>query len=100
MKKIHINNDDNYATPPELYDELNKEFNFDMTQSVKLNTGWVDENTIELLVDMLASETILLDNEPVVLKDKSIQKKTRLRDKMINYEMNFEYAFNLINDVD
>ena len=77
-----------------------KEFNFDMTQTVKLNTGWVDENTIELLVDLLASETILLDNEPVVLKDKSIQKKTRLRDKMINYEMNFEYAFNLINDVD
>lgn len=29
MKKIHINNDDNYATPPELYEELNKEFNFD-----------------------------------------------------------------------
>jgi len=29
MKKIHINNDDNYATPPELYNELNKRFNFD-----------------------------------------------------------------------
>jgi hypothetical protein len=77
-----------------------KEFNFDMTQTVKANTGWVDENTIELLVELLASETILLDNEPVTLKDKSIQKKTRLRDKMINYELNFEYAFNLINDVD
>ena len=77
-----------------------KEFNFNLMQSVKLNTGWVDENTIELLVELMASETILLDNEPVTLKDKSIQKKTRLRDKMINYEMNFEYAFNLINDVD
>ena len=29
MKKIHINNDDNYATPPKLYKELNKRFNFD-----------------------------------------------------------------------
>jgi hypothetical protein len=77
-----------------------KEFNFDLKQTVKLNTGWVDENTIELLVELLSSETILLDNEPVTLKDKSIQKKTRLKDKMINYEMNFEYAFNLINDVD
>lgn len=28
-KKIHINNDDNYATPPKLYDDLNKRFNFD-----------------------------------------------------------------------
>lgn len=26
--KIHINNDDNYATPPELYNQLNNEFNF------------------------------------------------------------------------
>ena len=29
MKKIHINNDDNYATPPEFYEELNNRFNFD-----------------------------------------------------------------------
>lgn len=29
MKKIHINNDDNYATPPDFYAELNKRFNFD-----------------------------------------------------------------------
>lgn len=29
MKKIHINKDDNYATPPQLYDQLNKRFNFD-----------------------------------------------------------------------
>jgi len=29
MKKIHINNEDNYATPPEFYEELNKRFNFD-----------------------------------------------------------------------
>jgi hypothetical protein len=77
-----------------------KEFNFNLMQSVKLNTGWVDENTIELLVELMTSETILLDNEPATLKDKSLQKKTRLKDKMINYEMNFEYSFNLINDVD
>lgn len=29
MKKIHINNDDNYATPPEFYEQLNKRFHFD-----------------------------------------------------------------------
>lgn len=29
MRKIHINNDDNYATPHEFYDALNKRFNFD-----------------------------------------------------------------------
>ena len=29
MRTIHINNDDNYATPPEFYEALNKRFNFD-----------------------------------------------------------------------
>lgn len=29
VKKIHINNDDNYATPPEFYKKLNMEYNFD-----------------------------------------------------------------------
>lgn len=29
MKKFHINNDDNYATPPDFYELLNKRFNFD-----------------------------------------------------------------------
>lgn len=28
-KKIHINNDDNYATPPELYSKYNDIYNFD-----------------------------------------------------------------------
>jgi len=29
MKTIHINNDDNYATPPEIYNKLNEAFDFD-----------------------------------------------------------------------
>ena len=75
-------------------------FNHELTQTVKLNTDWVDENTIELLVELLTSETILLDNVPVKLATKNISKKTRLKDGLINYEMDFIYNFNLINDVD
>jgi len=29
MKKIHINNDDNYATPPDFYKVLDSQYNFD-----------------------------------------------------------------------
>lgn len=29
MRKIHINNDDNYATPPDFYKELDERFSFD-----------------------------------------------------------------------
>ena len=30
MRKIHINNDDNYATPPHIYKELDERFDFDL----------------------------------------------------------------------
>jgi hypothetical protein len=76
-----------------------KNFNFEQTQKIKVNTGWVDENYIELLADLTNSETVLIDNIPATLTSRQIEKKTRLKDKMINYEMEFEYAFNLINDV-
>jgi len=76
-----------------------QQFNFVGTQSVKLNTGWVDENYSELMFDLMASETILLDNKPANIKTKSMPIKTGLMDKMINYEVEFEYSYNLINDV-
>jgi hypothetical protein len=76
-----------------------QQFNFVGTQSVKLNTGWVDENYSDLMFDLMASETILLDDKPANIKTKSMPIKTGLMDKMINYEVEFEYSYNLINDV-
>ena len=76
-----------------------KSFNFNGTQSIKLNTGWVDENYSELITDLLLSETVLLDQKPVKLKTESTDLKSSLKDRMINYEIEFEYAYNLLNDV-
>ena len=76
-----------------------KTFNTNGKQTVKLNTGFVDENYSELITDLLLSETVLLDGKPVTVKTQSSDLKTNLKDKNINYEVEFEYAFNLINDV-
>jgi hypothetical protein len=67
-------------------------------QGIRLNTGWVPENYSELIQDLLLSETVLLDDLPVEIKTQSSDIKTSLKDKNINYEIDFEYAFNLIND--
>jgi len=76
-----------------------KTFNINGKQTVKLNTGFVDENYSELITDLLLSETVLLDGKPVTVKTQGSDLKTSLKDKLINYEMEFEYAYNLINDV-
>ena len=76
-----------------------KSFNINGTQTIKLNTGFVDENYSELITDLLLSETVLLDEKPVLVKTQGSDLKTSLKDKLINYEIDFEYAYNLINDV-
>ena len=76
-----------------------KTFNLNGKQTVKLNTGFVDENYSELITDLLLSETVLLDDKPVIVKTQGSDLKTSLKDRLINYEMEFEYAYNLINDI-
>jgi hypothetical protein len=76
-----------------------KRFNHQGKQSIKCNTGWVDENYFELIQDLLLSETVLLGDKPAVVKSKTSEKKTSLNNKVINYEIEFEYNFGLINDV-
>jgi hypothetical protein len=52
-----------------------------------------------LIQDLLLSETVLLDGKPVEVKTQATTLKTSLQDKNINYEIEFDYAFNLINNV-
>jgi len=74
-------------------------FNQQGKQKIKCNTGWVDENYFDLIQDLLMSEVVLLDNKPVIVKSTSSDYKTHLKDKNINYEIEFEYNYGLINDV-
>jgi len=74
-------------------------FNQQGKQKIKCNTGWVDENYFDLIQDLLLSETVLLDNKPVIVKSQSADYKTNIKEKNINYEIEFEYNFGLINDV-
>jgi hypothetical protein len=76
-----------------------KSFNINGKQSVKLSSGFVPENYSDLIQDLLLSETVLLDGLPVEVKTQSTTLKTSLQDRNINYEIEFDYAFNLINNV-
>ena len=76
-----------------------KVFNLNGNQTIKCNTGWIDESLNQLIHDLLLSETVLIDDKPAKVKTQSITYKTQLKDKMINYEIDFEYAYDLINNV-
>lgn len=82
-----------------VYQGQKKTFNQQGKQKIKCNTGWVDENYFDLIQDLLLSEIVLLDNKPVIVKSQSADYKTHLKDKNINYEIEFEFNYGLINDV-
>lgn len=100
---INVTSKDYNLLPSSIdYDPLQgqkKRFNFQGKQSIKCNTGWVDENYSELIQDLLLSEVVLLDNKPAIVKSQSFDIKTHLKDKNINYEIEFEFNYGLINDV-
>jgi hypothetical protein len=76
-----------------------KTMNLNGTKTIKCNTGWVDENYDELITDLLLSDTILVNFQPATVKSKSTTLKTHLRDKNINYTVEFEFSNNLLNNV-
>lgn len=76
-----------------------KEFNFSQTRTVKLSTGFVPEYYGALIEQLMASENVLLDTLPALVKTKTQTIKSQLNNRLINYEVEFEMNYNLINDM-
>ena len=74
-------------------------FNKQGKQTIKCNTGWVNENYSELIQDLLLSEVVLLDGKPAIVKSQGFDVKTKLKENNINYEIDFEFNYGLINNV-
>ena len=94
-----------WVTP---YDQDNGQkriFNKNGNKTIKCNTGWIKEIENINIQDIFLSENLFLKsadgtiNSAVVLKNSSQQFKTHLNDKVINYELEFEVASSLINNV-
>ena len=76
-----------------------KVFNTSAKKSIKVNTDWVDEDYKDLLKQLMLSERILVNNLPVKLNTKSTELFKSINTKMINYQLEFEYAYNDLNNV-
>ena len=81
-----------------------KTFNANATESILLNTGFVPESMNPYFEELMVSEYVWLIDEndvvyPVNLKDSSFTYKTGLNDRLINYTMNFEKSFDLVNNI-
>lgn len=82
----------------------NKQFNTSGKRKRTLNTDFLPENYNQLIEELELSEFVYLVSEeggtiPVELLTKSIQFKTKRNERMIQYTMEFEESYNVINQV-
>jgi hypothetical protein len=76
------------------------QYNTNGKESISVNTGWVDEEYNEIVLKQLVfSENILLNGAKVKLKSKSIELKKHINDRTINYSMDFDYSFDMLNTI-
>ena len=74
-------------------------YNQNGTQTIKVNSGWVEEDFKDNLKQLMLSEKVLVDEKPAILKTKSIELNKSINTKQINYSLEFEFAYDLINSV-
>ena len=77
--------------------------NYTSTQSITMNTGFIDEGMNEVLDQLTLSEYIwaTIDSQviPLIVSTKEITHKTAVNDRLINYTIDFEYAYEVLNNI-
>jgi len=80
-----------------------KNYNVTARETISLNSGFYTEDYNEVFKQLLLSERVWIDYKdqilPVNIKSKELAFKTQVNDKLIDYKIDFEFAFDKINNV-
>ena len=78
-------------------------YNVNGFKSIIVNTGFVNESFSLLLEEIMLSESIVLIIDdvftPVTIQTNQVEFKKSVNDKLINYALTFDFAYNELNDV-
>jgi hypothetical protein len=74
-------------------------FNTNGKETIKCNTDWVSEDFAETIKQLMLSDRILVNDRPAKMNTKSTELFKSINTKMINYEMTFDIANDIINSV-
>ncbi|CAB4152468.1 hypothetical protein UFOVP618_12 [uncultured Caudovirales phage] len=74
-------------------------FNANARETISVNSGYVNEDFSSNIKQLIMSERILVDNKPAICKTKSLELMKNINNHMINYSLEFEFAYNTINNV-
>ena len=83
------------------------DINLHASEMIKCNSGFVKESESDLYKQLMLSDSVYFyQNEgasytltPVIVKTSNLEYKTRVNERLINYELDFEIAYNTIQTV-
>jgi len=91
------------AGQPSLGNHQITKFNIQGKTKLKVNSGFVSEEMNETFKQLVFSERVWKYEggvfTPLNIASSSLEYKTRANDRLINYEIDFNYAFNEINNI-
>jgi len=80
-----------------------KNYNVNGRESFTINSGFVKEDNNEIFTQFLLSDKVWNLKEgvyiPVNLGTETIEYKTRQKDRLLNYKLDFKYSFNKVNNI-
>ena len=78
-------------------------YNKQAKEILQLNTGYVDQGQFETIKQLMLSEQVWAKIQstvyPVNVITSSLTKKTKVNDKLVNYSLDFEFAYDVVNSV-
>ncbi len=80
-----------------------REFNKNGNEGFSANSGFMSEDNNEIISQLMLSELIWLYKDsvfiPLNIASKNIVYQSRNKQRLLNYKIDFDYAFNKINDI-
>lgn len=80
-----------------------KDYNSNVRESITLNTNYIDESLNDTLGQLISSEAVWITvdgiTSPVNVTTQTLAYKKSINDGLINYAVQFEYAFNKRNNI-
>ena len=85
----------------------NRDFNITANESIKLSSGYLNEQYNEVFKQLLLSEKVWITNvldsgeqiTPINVTTSNITYKTSLNDRLVEYSIEFDNSFNVINNI-
>jgi len=78
-------------------------FNVQSKRKITINTGYVDESYNELMQEVMQSSKVWLEQDtivrPVIVTSNSLTFKTGVNDKLVDYSLDLDFAYDEIQNI-